>query len=126
MQSVKERPLEVGQRVHVYYNLHQGGYSIKDKKTGLVVAYAESVLLHNCKFKVSESGRQKTIAERRKRVHAHVEGDFVSADEPYDVSCLNKIYYNPYETELFTDTNDGSWIMQSPLVYFKNKVCYAE
>jgi hypothetical protein len=127
MRTVKDRLLTAGQRVQVYYNLHQGGYSIKDKKTGLVVAYADNVLLkNNCKFKVSESGRQKVIQEKRKRVHAFIEGDFIQGDEYYDVSHLDRIYYNPYITPLFTDMNDGSNVMVSSIVYCIDKVCYAD
>lgn len=126
MQIVKDRQLEPGQRVHVYYNLHQGGYSIKDKKTGLVVAYASNVLISKCVFKVSESGRRKTVEERRKRVHAFVEGDFIQADESHDIQHMDKVYYNPYQTASFTVVDDGSHVIKSPLVYCIDKVCYAE
>lgn len=125
MQMVKDRTLEENQRVHVYYNLHQGGYSIRDKKTMHVVAYADNVLLKNCVFKVSEKGRQKVIEEKRKRVHAFIEGDFIFADQDFNTSHLDKIYYNPYETSLFTDTTDGSHVLKAPTVYCIDKICYA-
>ncbi|MGD7008260.1 hypothetical protein [Metabacillus sp. 84] len=48
------RTLSQGQKVQVYYNQHKGGYSIRDKKSHLVVAYAHSVFLKNCTFKVSQ------------------------------------------------------------------------
>lgn len=126
MISVKERPLEVGQRVHVYYNLHQGGYSIKDKKTGLVVGYAQNVLITNCKFKVQQAGRRKTIDEKRKRVHAYVEGDFQAADTVHDTSIMDRVYYNPYETQEFTSMEDGSWILAMKTVLCADKICYVD
>lgn len=124
MEIVKNRRLAPGQRVQVYYNLHQGGYSIKDKATGLVVAYADTVLITNCRFRVQQAGRQKTIKEKRKRVHAYVEGDFHSADIERERSQLNKVYYNPYTTEQFTDLKDGLPVLERALVFLADKVCY--
>ena len=47
-------------RVFVYFNLHKKCFSIKalegDRK-GRVIAHRDVVVLENCKFKVSESGR---------------------------------------------------------------------
>lgn len=126
MISLKNRPLATGQRVQIYYNLHQGGYSIKDKATGLVVGYAQNVLLKRCTFRVQQAGRQKTIAEQRKRVHAYIEGDFVAADEPFDFQHMDKVIYNPYTTPQFTDAEDGSWVMAAATTYCIDKVCYVE
>lgn len=122
---VKNRPLAIGQRVFVYYNLHKGGYSIRDKATGLVVAYAKTVLLKGvCTFKVSESGRLKTVKERRKRVHAGVEGDFHGASLQMDLAHFSKVYYNPYLVKQFMLIDQQMPISEAGLVYFINKVCY--
>lgn len=126
MLSVKDRPLATGQRVQIYYNLHKGGYSIKDKATGLVVGYAQNVLLTRCKFNVQQGGRQKTIQEKRKRVHAYIEGDFQTADTPFDYSQMDKVIYNPYTTPQFTDVADGSWVMAAATTYCVDKVCYVD
>lgn len=126
MISLKNRSLETGQRVQIYYNLHQGGYSIKDKATGLVVGYAQNVLLKRCKFRVQQAGRQKTIQEQRKRVHAYIEGDFEAADTPFDVQYMDKVIYDPYTTPQFTDAVDGSWVMTAATTYCVDKVCYVE
>lgn len=123
-ESKEGRPLTKGQRVHVFYNLHKGGYSIKDKKTGLVVGYADTVRLANCLFRVQQGGRQKTIAEKRKRVHAIVEGDFLRAGRPEITQNMEKVYYNPYTTEEFTSTVTGEHVFKSEAVVFADKVCY--
>lgn len=123
-ESKEGRTLTKSQRVHVFYNLHKGGYSIKDKKTGLVVAYADTVRLENCVFRVQQGGRQKTIAEKRKRVHAIVEGDFLRAGRPEITRDMEKVYYNPYTTEEFTSTVTGQHVFQSETVVFADKVCY--
>lgn len=105
-----------------YSNLHQGGDSIRDKKTNIVVAYADNVLLENCVFKVSEKGWQKVIEEKRKRVYAFIEGDFIEAVHPHDIHYMDKIYYNPYVTPLSTYTGDGSHLLKSALRYCVDKV----
>lgn len=126
MIPLKNRTLTAGQRVQVYYNLHKGGYSIKDKATGLVVGYAQNVLLTHCKFRVQQGGRRKTIQEKRKRVHAYIEGDYQVADTTIDTRIMDKIIYNPYTTEQFTDVSDGSWVMVAPTVFCADKVCYVD
>lgn len=123
-ESKEGRTLTKGQRVHVFFNLHKGGYSIKDKKTGLVVAYADTVLLENCIFRVQQGGRQKTIAEKRKRVHAIVEGDFVRAGRPEATIKMEKVYYNPYTTEEFTSTVTGQHVFEADKVAFADKLCF--
>lgn len=68
-------------RVFVYRNLHQQVWSIKalegDHK-GRVIAHAPFVQLSGkIQFKVSESGRQRVIREKRKNVHAGVVGELL-------------------------------------------------
>jgi len=126
MKSLKGRTIKPGQIIQVYYNLHQGGYSLKDKETGLVLGYAPTVLLNGCTFKVSQAGRRKTILEKRKRVHAYVEGTYVQDSVECDTSAMERVYYNPYETEEFTSTETGEQILMTPVVYLENKVCYID
>lgn len=99
---VKGRSLVIGQKVKVYFNLHKKCYSIKDIKTGLVVAHSNEVTLVNCEFRVSESGRQRVLREQRKNVHAYVIGEYV-----WDIACPQekKAFYNPYKYESFVDEN---------------------
>lgn len=126
MEIVQDRTLEEGQPVQVYYNLHRGGFSIRDKRSGLVVAYASTVMLSNAIFKVSEKGRQHVIEERRKRVHAFVEGRFRWADRYHDLNDWKMVYYNPYTTPLFTITDTGEYVTQANSVIFQDKVCFVK
>ncbi|WEG18640.1 hypothetical protein PQ478_09175 [Alkalihalophilus pseudofirmus] len=121
---LKDRNLTEGQIVRVYRNLHKSAFSIKDKKSGLVVAHADKVLLHNAKYIVSEKGRQRVISERTKNVHAVVEGAFVGLEKP---SCdLLLGYYDPYQYDSFIDKETGSKLSESELAWFENeKVYYA-
>ena len=50
LEIVKDRTLVSGQEVSVYRNLNRKCFSIKDKKTGLVCAYADKFRIENVKW----------------------------------------------------------------------------
>jgi len=96
-------------RVFVYFNLHKKCFSIKalegDRK-GLVIAHRDVVVLENCKFKVSEAGRQRVLREKRKNVHAGVTGEWTeSVRDNADFEHLSimgrQVTYNPYKYASF-------------------------
>lgn len=67
-------------RVFCYFNLHKKCFSVKALEglhKGRVIHHASEALLHDVTFRVSEAGRQKVLAERRKNVHAGVVGQLV-------------------------------------------------
>lgn len=104
MESVKGRSIAPGDWVHVYKNLHAGALSIRCKKTGLVVAYCDSVRLDDVVFHVSSKGRERVLENKVRSVHAWVEGRLVDVDfilTPCDLSQLKRVYYNPYKTKSF-------------------------
>lgn len=120
----KERNIEIGQRVDVYRNLHtNNGYSIRCAKSGLVLAHCSTVRLKNAKFVVSESGRQKTIQEKRKRVHAYVRGELATFNEalPKD---FEKVEYNPYFTPFFMSARTNEPLYEAREVYCGGKYAY--
>lgn len=82
-------------RVRVYRNLTKGCWSVMNPKTGLVIDHADRLILQDCTFKVREGGRQRVLREKRKNVHAFVEGEAVD-DFPKVYDQLVKIGYNPY------------------------------
>lgn len=96
-------------RVFVYFNLHKKCFSIKalegDRK-GRVIAHRDVVVLENCKFKVSEAGRQRVLREKRKNVHAGVTGVWMDdAREQSHFEFLTivgrQVTYNPYKYSNF-------------------------
>ena len=91
--------------VHVYRNLHKNCFSVR--QGGIVKCHTTSVYLENANFVVSEKGRQKVLAEKRKNVHAYIKGTVIDAKEINRRIALDlkwsTCYYNPYETEKFTD-----------------------
>lgn len=84
-------------RVRVYFNLHRKQLSVQSKtdKGWRVWLHANKVTLEDVEFKVSEAGRQRVLREKKKNVHAFVEGNLV-------LGGIDKIEprvwvsYNPY------------------------------
>lgn len=91
-------------RVFVYFNLHKKVWSIKaleGENKGRVIAHRTLVTLENCELKVSQAGRKRVIAERRKNVHAGVVGEWHDAELPIFPGRM--VTYNPYKYETFVD-----------------------
>ncbi|MDB4314494.1 hypothetical protein N9955_00545 [bacterium] len=110
----------------VYFNLHKRCLSVQQKQKNSngnlvwkVVRHAENILLKDAKFKVSEAGRQRVIKEKKKNVHAFVEGFEVPFNG--DETCLFRhVFYNPYKFESFVDSDYNS-IKEAPLAIVNGK-----
>jgi len=86
----------------VYRNLHTGGYSIQDTKTGLVIAHRDEVALTDVVFVVRHAGRAKVLRERRKNVHAFAVGRWRKGRiTDLKDRCAMSVHYNPYEAAYF-------------------------
>ncbi len=104
------------QKVRVYRNLHKDCFSVK--QDGLVRCHADNVTLENVKFIVSKAGQRRVRDEKKKNVHAFVEGficDTREADNYVDGEWSDDeiengfthwtcAYYNPYECDGFMNT----------------------
>lgn len=86
-------------RVRVYFNLHKKLFSVMDKRTRRVVSHTEHIVLHNVKFIVNENGRQRVLREKKKNVHAFVEGDVL--DMLVCERVNTNVTYNPYKYNSF-------------------------
>lgn len=83
---------------------------------GLVIAHVKYAKLTDAKFKVSEAGRQRVIKEKRKNVHAFIEGIWDSAnDGMFDMVTVKRVSYNPYQSGNFIC--DGNPIQTAEAVY---------
>ena len=94
--------------VQVYRNLHKKCWSVR--QDGLVKCHTDYVILRDCRFKVSKLGRQRVLRDRKKNVHAFVEG-YVCASQEFndnvpDFQCDN-ITYNPYEFDSFVNKDSA-------------------
>jgi hypothetical protein len=83
-------------------------------KTGRVIAHAMEICLEDCKFKVSESGRNRVLKEKRKNVHAGVVG-YVTDDKNL-TGCLTRVTYNPYKYSSFVNIIDEEPIFSAKKV----------
>ena len=79
-----------------------------------MVAHVDSIWLSDVRFKVSEKGRERVLRERRKNVHAGVEGNW----EPHSRSQDNfeRVSYDPYRSENFESSDGVAW-NESSLAY---------
>lgn len=130
-------------RVEIYRNLHNGKLSIRDAKTKHVIGHAARVYLHDARFKVSQAGRKRVLREKRKNVHAVVNGVIGKAEafqsykgrdiDPYQheysvfhpefgtagVVCISREYditYNPYRFRQFWREDIDAGVDYAPLV----------
>lgn len=104
-----------GRRVQVYKNLHKGCYSVRDAKTKRVIYHTNKIYLQEVVFKVSESGRQRVLKEKRKNVHAMVEGVWLPF-LPVTMSTKYSIVYNPYKGNKFHCLTIGQDVESLPKV----------
>ena len=69
--------LQIGQRVRIYYNVRLKCLTVQDYIKGRgwrLHSHLKDLALTNVKFRVSDAGRLKCLAERQKNVHAYVYG----------------------------------------------------
>lgn len=106
----------IGTRVQIYRNLTKGCWSVRDAKTKLVIGHAATAVLRDANFKVSEAGRQRVLRERRKNVHAWVEGILEPAETTLHVG--EWVTYNPYKAACFQLVLTGDPVMAAPYAVF--------
>lgn len=103
-------------RCFIYRNLNRKGHTysfkaLEGKHKGRVVAYAESFLVKDVTFHVSQAGWERCIREQRRNVHAGIVGDVVLLSNPVNRLSHNidvgpvfpgkggeYVSYNPYKT----------------------------
>ncbi len=87
--------------VRVYRNLHTGGLSVLYKRKLLL--HTDEVWLKDVKYVVSQPGRNRVLKEKRKNVHAWVQGTLVTKmDSVIDgLGPAVEVSYNPYKFGYF-------------------------
>lgn len=101
-----------GDRVFVYWNLHRGCWSVR--MNGRVVAHVTELTLRDARFRVSEAGRQRVLRERRKNVHAGVDGYVTEGGELGSVA----VSYDPYRGPAFYLKESGAPVYGAARVAF--------
>jgi hypothetical protein len=85
-------------QIRIYYNFTKKIFSVQEKVNGSwkVVEYTNEIFIRNATFKVSESGRQRVLKQKRKNVHAFILGErfpFI----PKSFVYRDEVSYNPYK-----------------------------
>lgn len=115
-------------RVFAYRNLNRGGFSARAHPGGRVVAHADTLLIEDAAFRVSEAGRRRVLDQRRRNVHAGVVGDLV-VDPRLACELLKRrrfpADYNPYRGPAFV-TEDGRPVESSPSVLLEGGRAWCE
>lgn len=108
--------------VKVYRNLRRKCYSIMYK--GRVIRHEAYTLLINVRFNVRAGGREKVRREKRKNVHAFVEGEYGTTDlNAYNLSDLVRVSYNPYKNETFV-LDDGTPLLSAKFAILRPDGCW--
>ena len=111
--------------VQVYRNLHRtsvGGthvYSVRGDD-GRVKKHVENLTLKDCSFRVGEKGRQRVLREKRKNVHAYIQGKECKNDK-FPMENSIKVQYNPYKNKFFINTETNKPIFEAKWVQISGK-----
>ncbi len=89
-------------KLRVYRNLHKKCLSVQHKtdKGWRLLKHVESIRLKSPSYIVSQAGRDRVLREKRKNVHAVVEGYEIDSF-PKDKTEWKKVLYNPYISSNF-------------------------
>lgn len=99
-------------RVRVYYNLTRRCWSVTDAATRRVIGHWWGAMnLTACAFVVSQAGRARVLREKRKNVHAVIEGCIGDGSAPltYQGGTAEwlPVGYNPYKHSTFVVKSEG-------------------
>ena len=97
MMKSKDADSLFDQKVQAYRNLHKKCWSVRHKRK--VVSHEAHVFLVHAKFHVSQAGRERVVREKRKNVHAWVEGKYAGSDTPSATQVGNLLsFFNKQES----------------------------
>lgn len=106
-------------KYRIYRNLHtETDYSIQCKRSGRwrVIDRRSKFTAKDCIFKVYEKGRQRTLIQKHKNVHAFLLCKEIEFNTSGNLDPLHRITYNPYTGSTFM--HQGTPISESKSVYF--------
>lgn len=123
MIAYKNRKLDPTKPVEVYRCLNRKGVIYSVRQQGLVVAHAEDIVLTNCKLIVSQAGRARVVLNKKKSVHAWIQGMIGSEEDINDEYHHAVLKYNPYTlSEFHIITEQGMVpVRRASVVYTDNK-----
>ena len=112
-------------KIRVYRNLHKKCWSVQryiPKKGWRLYQHFDELSLKDAKFIIYQAGRLKVQRERRKNVHAFVEGELL--DYIVDLGFLpSRIKYSPY-SDVWGFTIDDRIVHEVKYITFNKAGCY--
>jgi len=109
-------------RVEIYWNLHKKMYSVRDAKTGRVVAHTYQSTIKDAEFVVRQSGNRKVRETGVKNVHAFVRGELRDLDITDEAWDWDRITYNPYKYTSFVHVNSEHPIRKAQMAYLMTRL----
>jgi len=108
--------------VRVYRNLHKDCFSVlhRTDKGWRLWKHVEQIELMNVKFKVSQAGHKRVLKEKRKNVHAFVEGEY-SGKTDVSSSRIRFVKYNPYIAGHFIEQGTNQKITEAVWAWVTRK-----
>lgn len=111
-------------RTDVYYNLHSGLWSLKDRSTGKVYDHARVVVSSlPVACVVQPAGQRRVVQQRQKNVHAFIRGDWLEPcdDLPRWQAHAERlsfvpVSYNPYRGPAFYRKDTGQDITEASAI----------
>ena len=107
--------------VEVYWNLRKHTWSVRAKKTHLVIDHKDSILLKDAILSVKQGGRNRVLRDQQKNVHAFAIGTVKELDPIYNISPLadnyKQVIYNPYKYNSFVIADTEEPIYEADHVY---------
>ena len=104
--------IDKNKKVEVYFNLHRKCWSIR--QSGKPVIHSDFVEIKQPQFVVQQGGNARVRREKRKNVHAYIQGMRMREsliDDYYtgiDINDWQEITYNPYLHKSFVLVRDQS------------------
>lgn len=110
-------------KVFCYRNLNRKGvvWSVKDKKTGLVIDRSHVVYLKDAELKVSQAGRKRVLLQQKKNVHAGAQG--IRIKRVPKVGWV-RVEYNPYKYESFVYSDTKRPVHSAKYIMLNEKGCW--
>ncbi len=104
-------PLQlIGQQVYVYRNLNKSCLSVL--RSGKVIAHVQDISLDNVEFRVRSGGRDRTLREGRKNVHAFAIGTVSQPRPGHPMTDCERVTYDPHRYKLFVNVGTGQPIQR--------------
>jgi hypothetical protein len=91
-----EKPIKVYRNLNRTFGREKGFWSVRQ---GTVKFHCQAIFLKNVTFPVNERVRLEVVRDKKKQVHAYVEGFII--DRPTYFDNCEAITYNPYENKKF-------------------------